>query len=1300
MSGGTATETTVNNWGSMWVSNGGIANRTSVESHGDLHVSNGATANRTTIEYGGLMFVSLCGVANDTFVNSGGILHISSGGTANSTFIDNVGKMIVSLGGTANQTTMNGGCLSVSNGGMIDDSTINHGEIYVSSGGTANNTTVDDCGVFYVSRGGVANNTNINSDGKLSIFDCGSANNTIVSPGGFLIVSSGGVANSTTINSGGTLAVSSAGSAEHTSVNSGAHFYVSNGATANATVVNSSGNVYVSDEGTANDTTIYSQGTLYISSGGKANGANVKACGVMCVSSEGIATGLLIDNKGELLVSSGGTAISASVCSGGNLIVSDGGVASYAIVSNGGVVRVSSNGTFVSATVQSGGIVTGFFNYKDVSFAAGTTLFFDISDIEPDNSSAIVNLTGFSEMQECPSCAIVVADSQKNGIYKLADNAWGFNQSISVVNSVIQLASTNLSIGQTVRINDHDYSLSLADGDLVLDIKASEPQYVYLDFNGENEARYNNADLNLSFNLSVQDPKFTEIQRQTIFDELSKKYKGDDIVFVLDRPKDLEYSTLYFGQSNAFDQYGEFFGISETNDDNNQDKNDNAYILLNHEYSTEQIVSVTSHVLNHLLGYYCKSDRNIDLREYAENKYFLTSKWRQGSPYNKYCPIDSTGGRSVTGCSATAAAQIINYWIEMGMIDFSLILEDSDADYPYSLIDNSSAPKSGHLSFAETNKLLSEYTLDDEDSIAALCFAAGVVLQSRYSEWETGASWKKELFYRSGFEDVFWDVWGILSSDFDRVIEELLQNRPLGIVIEAGISGIKTHAVVLDGYDSSSNSFHINYGWGGSQDGWYSFESLKKDGWSYTLFAIPPDASPNLKINSLLIEEKPVNSNEDITISFSVANTGKEKSKATMAYIYCGDLLLGATQVHFITPGSSRALTYTFSASSWPVGEHVLTVKVNSQEDEDTVSIASVTINCKIGDVPPHTQTWEKVEGAKQYIVEYSTDDFAHVLVVATPGTTVDTLNLPGGTYQWRVKDADDDSNVWAVGEPIESENDPGTAKVLRANGDGNYDLFFANACGTWEAGYVAQHVGSIDDWDGTKEYAAVFGKNKLADIFEGSDDANILLLTDDANGDALFVDDIYTELPGTLEEQQARIAQISEIHGGGGDDIIDMTSQRFEYIGGGIIIRGGDGNDVIWANKGGNWLFGDMGDDRIVGASGDDLIAGGIGDDRMHGGGGDDVFAFCENWGKDTVEQLAGGKVTLWFASGDETNWDADSLTYSDGENSVTVKGVTVEQIELKFGDDGSELFASLSDLDAFEAFTSRKIFEEAALA
>ena len=345
-----------------------------------------------------------------------------------------------------------------------------------------------------------------------------------------------------------------------------------------------------------------------------------------------------------------------------------------------------------------------------------------------------------------------------------------------------------------------------------------------------------------------------------------------------------------------------------------------------------------------------------------------------------------------------------------------------------------------------------------------------------------------------------------------------------------------------------------------------------------------------------------------------------------------------------------------------------------------------------VSDVAPQTQTWEKTEDAAQYIMEYSTDNFEHVIQLVVESNSIDSFQMPAGNYQMRVKA---DGGEWTVIDPVVAEEATDEPKLIRSNADGNADVFFVNTVDTWESGYVAQHVGSTDDtWGGTEEYASLFGKNKLMDIIEGSNDANVLLMTDDAIGDALFVDDIYSESPDELGLSQSRIAQIDEIRAGAGNDVVDMTSQRFEYIGEGLTIRGGDGNDTIWANKGNNFLFGDAGNDRIVGASGNDVIAGGIGNDRMHGGGGKDMFTFCENWGVDTVEQLAGSSVTLWFASGDESKWNAETLTYMDGDNSVTVKGVA--SVTLKFGNDGLEQYAALASAGAFAEFTSQKIFEE----
>ena len=323
----------------------------------------------------------------------------------------------------------------------------------------------------------------------------------------------------------------------------------------------------------------------------------------------------------------------------------------------------------------------------------------------------------------------------------------------------------------------------------------------------------------------------------------------------------------------------------------------------------------------------------------------------------------------------------------------------------------------------------------------------------------------------------------------------------------------------------------------------------------------------------------------------------------------------------------------------------------------------------------------------EERLLEYSTDNFQTVLSVETSTDAADTYGLPKNTYQWRVTGGNAKHGQQKLqGEDILS-SDCNPSKWI-SDTDNDFDLFFANANGMWTSGYAAQHTGILNGWSGTNEQIFLIGKNKLSDIFEGSDDANILVMTDDTNGDALFVDDIYTALPGTVAEQQARIAKIDEIRAGFGDDIIDMTSQRFAYIGDGVKIYGGLGNDTIWANNGNNTLWGDAGNDRIVGGAGNDVIVGGSGNDSMHGGSGDDIFCFGDKWGNDTVEQLTGGSVTLWFKDGSASNWNESTLTYTDGSNTVKVSGV--DTVTLKFGADATLPDGALADA------ASEKIFED----
>ena len=259
------------------------------------------------------------------------------------------------------------------------------------------------------------------------------------------------------------------------------------------------------------------------------------------------------------------------------------------------------------------------------------------------------------------------------------------------------------------------------------------------------------------------------------------------------------------------------------------------------------------------------------------------------------------------------------------------------------------------------------------------------------------------------------------------------------------------------------------------------------------------------------------------------------------------------------------------------------------------------------------------------------------------------------------------------------------------SNGNGVADVFFATAAegDVWTAKYFAQNAI-------TGETADIAGKNRIRDTFTGSEsDANILYLTDAVNGDALFMDDVYSEFGDA-----ARLSLIREVRSGAGDDVVDMTGEHYSAKLAGMTVRGGSGDDVLWGADGGNRLFGDDGADKITGGSGDDAIAGGDGNDTLNGGGGNDVFTFGNDWGADVVTQLAGGSVTLWFADAESMIRVAELagntlFTNATGSSIVMVQGLGLADITVKYGDDGSDEFAALSSAGAFLGSTADSVFE-----
>lgn len=112
------------------------------------------------------------------------------------------------------------------------------------------------------------------------------------------------------------------------------------------------------------------------------------------------------------------------------------------------------------------------------------------------------------------------------------------------------------------------------------------------------------------------------------------------------------------------------------------------------------------------------------------------------------------------------------------------------------------------------------------------------------------------------------------------------------------------------------------------------------------------------------------------------------------------------------------------------------------------------------------------------------------------------------------------------------------------------------------------------------------------------------------ASSDLIFLDDGASSAP--------LLQNIVAFNVGAGDDVVDLTSSRFQYAA--VTIAGGDGNDWLWGNAGPDRISGGGGEDRLKGGDGNDVIVSGADNDQLFGGSGRDRFVFRSSDGNDNI--------------------------------------------------------------------------------
>ena len=136
------------------------------------------------------------------------------------------------------------------------------------------------------------------------------------------------------------------------------------------------------------------------------------------------------------------------------------------------------------------------------------------------------------------------------------------------------------------------------------------------------------------------------------------------------------------------------------------------------------------------------------------------------------------------------------------------------------------------------------YTEEQAEAVSQLMFECALSLESKFDINATGAP--INMYAPALIDHMSYDA-GIVSYDREifsqsRWLEMLYSNiRDTGPVWYAGYSNDAGHTFVVDGYDSEGN-LHINWGWGGNDNGYYAFPDFGNYPYMHSaVFGIKPD---------------------------------------------------------------------------------------------------------------------------------------------------------------------------------------------------------------------------------------------------------------------------------------------------------------------------------------------------------------------------------------------------------------------------------------------------------------------------
>ncbi len=303
----------------------------------------------------------------------------------------------------------------------------------------------------------------------------------------------------------------------------------------------------------------------------------------------------------------------------------------------------------------------------------------------------------------------------------------------------------------------------------------------------------------------------------------------------------------------------------------------------------------------------------------------LTTTWNQEAPYNNQCVFNGT--TCLTGCGATAMAQVLCFWAKNGFKRGCRALPAYTTETNKYSVGALGAVSSFDWDNMTANSKPS--TANQKAAVAKLMRYCGQSINMDYgpkssyaSTYDIYTSLNDNFFYNSGMAYIY--SGDMSASAFEeKIYNEIAAKRP---VIMSGYSDASGgHLFVCDGYNATTGKYHFNWGWGGWKDGMFAMTALNPDGRNYN-----NDKEAIIGINPNAASQYVIQSADSKTVTFYYNNNkSAHASEAMYDVASFQNKLKNKASITKVVFDASFASARPNSTSNWFDGMSALTTITN-----------------------------------------------------------------------------------------------------------------------------------------------------------------------------------------------------------------------------------------------------------------------------------------------------------------------------------------------------------------------------------